>query len=386
MANPTNTSGPGTLGTENNQPIGDLGTLARTQHKPNAPQGKGVDNGVASSSASSRRGLTDADREFIWNIHQARHGEHALSLEQLVRLRNETARMLEQAVRDSGPDSQHAKWFQSVVDAYDEEIELGKTALGTAMEALRSVIEKPATEKDRRAKAATTLAILRQMELTGQGDNPQVAEAMHLIGELIKLDAKEKTDELEALVNKETGSSGAVSEEQFREKVAKVMGSERQQELMGLNEDEDDHGPSKAMKLVIQTLTLVSDRRINTLKGLIAQETRSPGSVSELQFTRLVAAVLGDERQKELIGLPGISGNGFEPVVEVVKILVKKRSAVVNELLKKQTTTGGVNNDQINQAIKDYDAIKMQARRLGIAVADGGDIPDQPLTAQPQKQ
>ena len=53
-------------------------------------------------------------------------------------------------------------------------------------------------------------------------------------------------------------------------------------------------------------------------------------------------------------------------------LIIKRRRTAVSDLFKKQAVSGsGVTNAQINQAIADYDAIKAEARRLGIAVPEG---------------
>jgi hypothetical protein len=85
-----------------------------------------------------------------------------------------------------------------------------------------------------------------------------------------------------------------------------------------------------------------------------------------------VAAVQGDDRQKQLMGLSDDTSGGLEVVLEVMNLIIKKRQTAVSDLFKKQAVAGsGITNDQINQAIADYDAIKAEARRFGIAVPDG---------------
>jgi hypothetical protein len=277
-----------------------------------------------------------------------------------------------------------AQWYQAVVEQYDRLIAEAESPLGTAIEELRSVVNSSSTEKERREKAGKTFEVLRQMELSGQADdNPRVPEAMKLIVDLIKLDAREKRTALATLVEKEKRSPGSVSEDQFRDLVAKIMGGARQEELMGIEEEADDDSPPKAMTLVVDSLNLVADRRVATLKSLIAQEKRSPGSVPEQQMAKLVQAVIGDERQKELLGIPGVSGSGMAPVIETMKLFLEKRRAAVAALFKKQSTPGsGVTGEQVNQAIADYDVAKRQAIRMGIAVPDVPDMPDQGFDTQ----
>ena len=384
-----NTRGRGSLGTATNSPVSDVNTMSRTQNRPPAPQGAGAD----AFSGSERPGaaLTQIEQDFIYEIHHARNlGGAPLSLDQLQRLRTENAQLQTQAVREFGPESKTARYYLEVVAAYDEMIADAKSPMGVAISGLRNVLANPkATEKDRSDKAEVAVGIMRQEELLGQRDDDpkiaaEIAEAMKLIGELIKADAKEKTDALEALVNKEKGSSGAVSEEQFRAVIIKAMGSARQEELMGIDEDNPDSGSSKVMSLVVDSLNLVADRRIATLKGVIAQEKASPGSVSDEQFARLVRAVEGDGRQKILMGISKNDSTGVEVVIEVMKILLERRRSAIESLFKKQAGSGGggVTNAQVDRAIKDYEIAKKEAIRWGIAVPDTPEMQDQPFQAE----
>lgn len=380
-----NSNGRGSLGTATNSPISDGGTMARTQNRPGAPQGAAMD--AASPASGARSQLTEADRRMIDDIHTAKHldGSH-LRLDELMYLRNENVRMQAEALREFGPKSSTVNWFQNVIEAYDEEIAKAKSPLGAAINAVRAVLADPyAKEKDRAEKVSVMIGIMRQRALMGTDDDPREdessREASRVLVQVIERGAKETTAALDNLVNQEKRTPGSVSEDKFREAVARAMGVERQKALMGLD---DDDKPSKAMELATESLNLVADRRIATLKGLIDQEKRSPGSVSEVQFTRLVSAVLGDERQKQLMGISDDSTGGIAPVIDVLEIVLKKRRDAMAELFKKQAVPGsGITNRQIDQAISDYEAVKRQAQMLGVSVPDAPDIPDQPFTAKP---
>lgn len=381
----TNTTGRGPLGTGTNSPMNDAGTGARVQNRPNVPQGAEAGVVVPSSAGHSKSAatLSSEDWDLIGGTGRGINGA-IFPLENLLLYREQNMRRRAEALRDHGPDSWVAQWYQAVVEQYDRLIAEAESPLGTAIEELRSVVNSSSTEKERREKAGKTFEVLRQMELSGQADdNPRVPEAMKLIVDLIKLDAREKRTALATLVEKEKRSPGSVSEDQFRDLVAKIMGGARQEELMGIEEEADDDSPPKAMTLVVDSLNLVADRRVATLKSLIAQEKRSPGSVPEQQMAKLVQAVIGDERQKELLGIPGVSGSGMAPVIETMKLFLEKRRAAVAALFKKQSTPGsGVTGEQVNQAIADYDVAKRQAIRMGIAVPDVPDMPDQGFDTQ----
>jgi hypothetical protein len=352
--------------------MNDGGTMALTQNRANVSQGKSADVGGTGSSSS---GFTDADRQFIYDIHQAKHLDGSpLRLEELLFLRAENVRMQQQAIREFGASSKSAAWFQEVIAAYDEEIEKAKSPLGSAVNALKTAVADPkAKEKDIQEKIVNLIGIMRQDQLMGKDDDPNSQEANKAICKAVDRATDERTDALEDLLQREKRSSGSVSEDDFRKVLINVMGVDRQRELMGMNDDEEGGKKEERIRgAVVEVIHVVSERRIKAAKSLIEQEKRSPGSVSEQKFKELVAAVLGDERQKALMGLTDDTSGGLDVVLEVMDLIIKKRRTAVSDLFKKQAVPGsGITNAQINQAIADYDAIKVEARRLGIAVPEG---------------
>jgi hypothetical protein len=80
------------------------------------------------------------------------------------------------------------------------------------------------------------------------------------------------------------------------------------------------------------------------------------GSVSDKKFQELLAAVLGDERQKQLMGLSDDDSGGLPAVVDVMDLILKRRKAAVADLFKRQAIPGsGVTNEQVNRAVSDYE-------------------------------
>ena len=371
MSDFVSTSGRGPVGTPTNSPMNDGGTMALTQNRANVSQGKSAELAGAGSSSS---GFTDADRQFIYDIHQAKHLDGSpLRLEEFLFLRAENVRMQQQAIREFGASSKSAAWFQEVIAAYDEEIEKAKSPLGSAVNALKTAVADPkAKEKDIQEKIVSLIGIMRQDQLMGK-DDPTAEEANKAICKAVDRATDERTDALEDLLQREKRSSGSVSEDDFRKVLINVMGVDRQRELMGLNDDEKGGEKGERIRVaVVEVIHVVSERRLKAAKSLIEQEKRSPGSVSEQKFKELVAAVQGDDRQKQLMGLSDDTSGGLDVVLEVMDLIIKRRRTAVSDLFKKQAVPGsGVTNAQINQAIADYDAIKAEARRLGIAVPEG---------------
>jgi hypothetical protein len=78
------------------------GKMARTQNRPNVSQGASLD-AIGPGSAGSP-GLTDADRDFIREIHQAKNLDGTpLRLDELLFMRAENIRMQQQAMQEFGP-------------------------------------------------------------------------------------------------------------------------------------------------------------------------------------------------------------------------------------------------------------------------------------------
>jgi hypothetical protein len=372
MSDFVNAGGRGPIGTPTNSPISDGGTMARTQNKANVSQGKSADvegTGLFSSS------FTDADRQFLYDIHHSKHLDGTpLRLDELVFLRGENVRMQQQAIREFGAGSKTAAWFEEVIAAYDEEIEKGKSPLGSASNALRTLLADPsAKEEDMADKMRTMIGAMRQEQLLGVEDDPAAQEASDLMVKVIDRSTEQRTAILEDLVKREKASSGAIPDEKFRDAIRVVMGIERQRQLLGM--DDDGEGAKKGDRVshaVTEVIHLVSERRIKSLKALIDEEKKSMGSVSDKKFQELLAAVLGDERQKQLMGLSDDDSGGLQAVVDVMDLILNRRKAAVADLFKRQAIPGsGVTNEQVNRAVNDYGDIKQHARRLGMAVPDG---------------
>jgi len=372
MSDFVNAGGRGPIGTPTNSPISDGGTMARTQNKANVSQGKSADvegTGLFSSS------FTDADRQFLYDIHHSKHLDGTpLRLDELVFLRGENVRMQQQAIREFGAGSKTAVWFEEVIAAYDEEIEKGKSPLGSASNALRTLLADPsAKEEDMADKMRTMIGAMRQEQWLGVEDDPAAQEASDLMVKVIDRSTEPRTAILEDLVKREKASSGAIPDEKFRDAIRVVMGIERQRQLLGM--DDDGEGAKKGDRVshaVTEVIHLVSERRIKSLKALIDEEKKSMGSVSDKKFQELLAAVLGDERQKQLMGLSDDDSGGLQAVVDVMDLILNRRKAAVADLFKRQAIPGsGVTNEQVNRAVNDYGDIKQHARRLGMAVPDG---------------
>jgi hypothetical protein len=379
----TGANGRGPLGTRTNRPVSDAGTLARTQNRPNVTQGTSLE---PSGPGSARSNLTEADRDFIRQIHQAKYLDgKPIAVDRWLYLRGQYIRSQEEARREFGPTSKTVAWFQEVIDACNEEIERAKSPLGSAINALKTVLANPdASEKEMTEKLTPMVEVMHQQQVMGEQNDAAQQEATVLITKVVDRAHERRTAALEDLVRQEEAASGSVSEEKFRDTVGAAMGVERQRQMMGMSEgDEGEKKSARVTQAVVKVMQLVSERRINALKALIDREKKSMGSVSDQKFNGLVRSVLGDEHQNQLMGISDDKSGGLQAVVDVMELIMKRRKAAVDSLIKRQSTGGsGVTNAQINQAISDFDAIRAQARLLGMAVPEGRVTPGAPQIEQ----
>jgi len=370
MDTQTGANGRGPLGTGTNSPASDAGTLPRTQNRPNVTQGTALE---PPGSGSGRSNLTESDREYLREIHRAKHLDGTpFRVDELLYLRGENARMQQEAIREFGPASKTVAWFNEVLAAYDEEIAKAKSPLGNSINDLKTVLADPkATEKEMHEKLVPMIKELHDDQVMGGHNEAAQEEGLRLISEVIDRVSEQRTTALEDLNKKEKLNPGSVSDEEHREAVITTMGGERQRQMMGGAEDEAGQKKSaRAMQAVVEAMHLVSERRIKALKNLVDQEKKS-GAVPEKTLKDLAVAVLGDERQNQMMGISDDKSGGLDAVLEVMRLIIKKRQAAINDLMRRQSVPGsGITNDQINQAIKDYDVLKDQARMLGIAAPD----------------
>ena len=183
--------------------------------------------------------------------------------------------MQQQAMREFGPGSKSAAWFQKVIEAYDEEIEKAKSPLGSAVNALKQVLADPsAKEKDMGEKLVVMIGVMRQEQLMSQ-DDPSAQEATKLIVQVIDRSTDQRTAALEDLIKKEKGASGTISDDKFREALAAVMGGERQRELMGMNEDKEGEKKSeRVQQAVVEVIHLRSAELNRSRRSSIRRKNR----------------------------------------------------------------------------------------------------------------
>lgn len=299
--------GRGPIGTKTNHPVSDTGTMPITQHRPNVPTGTSPESSL-----------------------QAAKGPAA------------------------------TQWLGAT----------GSNELTEAAEALRQVLGDPgATEQQITAKVQDGVAAARQASLRGGSDDPRVTTVMKQVGEAAERIGDMRNDSFEALLAQEERSPGSVSDEQFKAQIKSVLSAERERKLLGGSDDSATR--SKAMELTVKAIGIVGDRKADAVQKLIEQNKVAPGSVSEAQFSTAIKDLLAIVRETQLLGVSRPkTDSALASVAEVMRILVKQKDEACRKLIEQKNSSGGVTDQQIQQATDELNKMKEEARRLGLTNID----------------
>jgi hypothetical protein len=118
-------------------------------------------------------------------------------------------------------------------------------------------------------------------------------------------DVRDLTAELKNSGSEET-------EQRLTKAIEKLLGIERQRQLLGQSDDN-----SNPMPLLVDALNAAAERRNGVLEKLIEKAKRSPTSVSDDQLQKAMTDVLGVERQRQLLGASVTEFDGAEAMALV---------------------------------------------------------------------
>jgi hypothetical protein len=156
----------------------------------------------------------------------------------------------------------------------------------------------------------------------------------------------------------------AATEDQISDKVKAALAESRRISLLGGGEDSM---VSTVMKQVVQAADQVGDMRNSALEGIIQQEERAPGSISDDKFKEKITSVLGAERQRQLLGSGG-SSKVLELVGEAVGVVADRKADAVQDLLDQdKRAPGSVTETRFSGAIRDLLGMVREAQLLGIS-------------------
>ncbi|HRD99170.1 MAG TPA: hypothetical protein PLA97_22545 [Rubrivivax sp.] len=118
----------------------------------------------------------------------------------------------------------------------------------------------------------------------------------------------------------EKGGAGCPSLDQIREAVTGAINLEHSRQLLGGGEG------STVMPLVMRALDVAVKHHQQELHELADKGLRNPDRVSDRQLQEAVATVLGDERQRQLLGGPPRDGEIQRSLRQAAQLQLRKRS------------------------------------------------------------
>lgn len=157
------------------------------------------------------------------------------------------------------------------------------------------------------------------------------------------------------------------SDQQISKAVAAVLLAERQSQLRGQSTGEE------AMALVAEAATVVAERRQEKLEKLLA-EARRPGSrITDSQISGAVTAVLGAERQKQLLGVEDGPSRAMDLLGEAVELNSERHEKRLKDLIERAKRSGSkVTDEQIRKEVGEVLGAERQKQLLGLT-DDGND-------------
>lgn len=156
----------------------------------------------------------------------------------------------------------------------------------------------------------------------------------------------------------------AATEDQISDKVKAALAESRRISLLGGGEDSM---VNNVLKQVAQASNQIGDMRNAALEGIMQQEERAPGSVTDDKFKEKITAVLGAERQRQLLGAGG-SSKALELVGEAVGVVADRKADAVQDLLEQdKKAPGSVTETRFSGAIRDLLGMVRETQLLGIS-------------------
>jgi hypothetical protein len=346
----------------------DSATLARTSTPPPVPLG----------GQGRRESLSAADRAYIEREVGKRLDGSPLPLGSLLSLYDKQARLYEEAASQVGAQSGAALYIRAIVERLAALIAEARSPRGMAMEKLRRQLEQARATKgpiraDQFSEAlAEVLGAERQRQLLGVEDTTG-ENGMDLMGQVTEFVYERKTEELKNLIEEAKRPGNRVTEEQLGNVVRDVLGIERQRQLLGCGDD--GAGGSSAMTLLGEALEVVRERHEKALKDLIEQAKRPGSNVSDEQLSQAVRAVLGDERQRQLLGSGDDSAAGMDLVLQAMEVARQRHRTAIKSLVESAKRPGAtVSKAQIEQAVRTVLGDERQRQLLGAGDASDPEL------------
>jgi len=302
--------GHGPLGSRQNKPKSDTGTMARMQHKPNKSTGQSPE-----APPTEKPKPVETPPQNVW---------------------------LGSAESDK---------------------------VGEVTQQLKDVIEDPgATEKEITDMLQKAMGAGRQLALMGGENDPRMQELQEQIGEAIDLLSETRNSEFESVLRKEQLSPGSQAEGTIKEHLQKALGGLRQKQLMGYPEDDKEY--KRSQELVDKGIGVLADRQADRIDEVLKRAKGPSSTVSDKELSAAAQELFGLARSLELMGLSREkAAKAMGDLDDALLGLIARKTQSRNELVKRrETPNSGVTDADVDRAEAELQALKEQVRRLGITV------------------
>lgn len=302
--------GHGPLGSRHNKPKGDTGTMARTQHKPNKTTGTPTDPPP-----------TEKPKPI-----------------------------------ETPPQK---VWLGTVESDKVSEI----------TENLKNVVGDPgSTEKEISDAIQKAIGAQRQLILMGGEDDPRIHEMNEQIEDAIEIISETRNSDFESVLRKEKLSPGSQPERVIKEHLQKALGSLRQRQLLGYDEDEKEY--KRTEENIEKGIATIADRQADNVEDVLRRSKIPGNNVTDKELSDATQELFGLARSLELLGVsrPKATkaiGDLSDLLLTIVKRKQDNRDALI---LKKSFPNSGVTDADVDRATAELESMKEQVRKFGVSV------------------
>lgn len=154
------------------------------------------------------------------------------------------------------------------------------------------------TDERLRAAAVVMLNMERQRQLLGLDEAPGIPNDLALLSRMSDVVANRQRVALRKLIDDAARPGSNVTDAQLKEGVRRVLGIERQRQLLGGG----DEGGAESLGLVMQAFEVAIMRRKAALAQLLERIADPNAKVTREQLAVAISEVVGIDRQRQLLG------------------------------------------------------------------------------------
>jgi hypothetical protein len=223
------------------------------------------------------------------------------SLEELQYLRAKTEYLYEDAVRAYGAQSRAAAFAAASVAVVDNRITFLQSRSGKQKGRLQELIDamhegKAVKDAEVRKAIRDLLAAERNKPESDAPSGNESGSAMAVVVEAVKEVSRVKNRQFKELLERAKRPGAHVPDEHIKHELQKVLGVERQKQLLGIDD-------GNTMDLVAEAIDFSHTRRKSELRRLIDRANSGTHKPTREQVRAQIVKVLQTERERQLLGI-----------------------------------------------------------------------------------